>query len=462
MKRTININLAGYPFTIDEDAYSLLKDYLDTIRYAFETSDDTGEIANDIEARISEILIEANDSSVRIITLEEISDVIERIGRPTDFIDVETSDTNDPGSEEAVGERAGDTRSSATPPPYNPNRYSGNSFTRKRMFRDPQNAMLGGVCSGLAYYFNIDVTILRLITILLFFLSATIVAVAYIILWIVLPVASTPLQRMQMMGEDTTVENIGRNVTGNFQDHNDARFTPSPDNRSGFHKFLSTAFSILSKCLIILGLIIGVPILVALAIGLFGCVIALFVICVCGTSAVLGVFNVGGEELFTLYTLLAVLGGIVTIGIPLWLLVRKLWGRGETSPNPARQRAMLIVWLCGIALLSVFTVKAYNKAKQLNYQKWTGLIENVEQIDMEDGDVENIEVNSEGITIKGKTGKTITINRDGIKSKESSESEEIIVDQTTETPEEAEEKISVSDEGKAHKNENTNQLDSIR
>ena len=92
MKKTFNINLAGYPFIIDDDAYNMLKDYLDTIRYAFDSSEDTGELAADIESRIAEILIEKNNGTHKIITLDDVSKVLERIGKPSDFIEIKEID----------------------------------------------------------------------------------------------------------------------------------------------------------------------------------------------------------------------------------------------------------------------------------------------------------------------------------------------------------------------------------
>ena len=429
MKKTFNINLSGYPFTIDEDAYNLLKDYLDTIRYAFETSEDTGEIAADIEARIAEILIEKDGDNRKIITLNEISSVIERIGKPSDFIEVEetvSSDTSNNNSREKKIEIEGN----ITPPPLKSTSFknSRNPFVRKNLFRDPQNAMLGGVCSGLAVYLGIDVTFVRLIAILLLFLSFSTMAIVYIILWIVVPEARTPLQRMKMMGEDPTVENIGKTVTENYQD-NDSQFSNTISKES--NGFLSNLFSIFIKCLVILGLIISIPLLFALGIGLVGCIIAVFVlgIILIGDISVNSepLISTNGEELFALYILLAVIGGIITIGIPLYLVLRSFWKKKEFYPNPVTRRIILIIWLCGIAILSVFTVISIKTGKHLTAQRIVERLEKVNDLEVE-GHSGKVCINPDGITITDNNGKNVTILGSGgnEETKENVESEKAI------------------------------------
>lgn len=437
MKKTININLAGYPFTIDEDAYSLLKDYLDTIRYAFVTQEDTEDLAADIEARIAEILLEKEDRGFRIVTIDEISRVIERIGQPSDFIDLdqgmefkenisESNEINDfdrredeeveikieesPSTQRPDGQSSG----SATPPPYNGTKNYWNTFTRKRLFRDPQNSMLGGVCSGLAHYLKIDVTIVRLLAVLLFFLSASTVTIVYIILWIVVPAAQTPLQRLQMMGEDPTVENIGKTVTENFQDKAETREANcSNGNYSGF---LSTAFSVFVKFLIVLGLIVAIPLIVAFGIGFIGCVIAVFIIGLAFlggfSSGPDGMFDSVNECLLVFYILLAVIGGLITLGVPLWLFFSSVWKK-KNRENASSRKTMLVVWLCGIALLSVFTVKAVKRGRILDKMDRLELYERLENMNIGEDGTDQV-IDEEGVEIKDRNGKRVIINKGGV------------------------------------------------
>lgn len=427
MKKTLNINLAGYPFTIDEDAYNLLKDYLDTIRYAFETSEDTGELATDIEGRIAEILIEKEGGMTRIVTLDEISKVIERIGKPSDFIEVEKEVNINENHEDEIMEEKTLKEEKITPPPYNVNShsYSRNPFVRKNLFRDPQNAMLGGVCSGLAAYLHIDVTIVRLLTVLLFFLSATTVAIVYIVMWIVVPEANTPLQRMKMMGENPTMENIGKTVTDNHRNEED--YPGSGKSEKGF---LSSALSVFVKCLILLGLLIGLPLLIAIGAAILGCVIAIFVISIGIVGG--GMFDSLNEGLMVLYILFAVIGGAIAIGVPLWLLIRMALKKKNTNLSPSNRKSLLIIWLAGIALVAVFTVKAVKKGKYIDREQWRYNIENLEQLNEMDGhEIEDIKINRGEITVISKDGTKYKISK-GVVTKETEETSdtEIIENET--------------------------------
>lgn len=441
MKPTLNINLAGYPFVIDDDAYRLLKDYLDTIRYAFESKDDVEDLASDIESRIAEILLEKENGHVRIVTIEEISKVIERIGRPSEFIEIDEDSVENKSDEGEIKEEKV-FEEKFTPPPYDSLKYSQNPFVRKRLFRDPQNSMIGGVCAGLAHYLHIDVTVVRLLTVLLFFLSATTVAIVYIILWIVVPEARTPLQRMQMMGEDTTVENIGKRFTGNYQENGNSENYNSQ--KGGFMGFLSTALSIFIKILIFLGLLITIPVLIGLSAGLIGCVIAVFIvgIAIFGglAEAPYGWFDSTLEGQFVFFILLAVIGGIISIGIPLWLLFRMLWKKKDNSDqlqnNPNNQKILLIIWLCGIALLAVFTVKSVKKGHQIEiFDKieWIkGLELESEVDDMVDAeDIKDIKISEGEIIITSKEGRKVKIKRGNV----TVESSESITEETPDTVE---------------------------
>ena len=426
MKKTLNINLAGYPFTIDEDAYNLLKDYLDTIRYAFHTNDDTEDLAVDIESRIAELLIENEAGGVKIVSKQEVTKVIERIGKPSDFIEITEEDASETSSDISSdeSEQKISVEETITPPPYQPNKQSRNPFVRKRIFRDPQNSMLGGVCAGIANYLHIDVTVVRLITVLLFFLSASTVAIIYIILWIVVPEANTPFQRMQMMGEDPTVENIGKSVTENYQDKEKVPF--QNDKKSGFASFLSSALSIFVKCLIFFGLFIAILLLIAFGAAFLGCAIAIFVIGIGLVSG--GMFDSFAEGLMVLYILLAVIGGTITLGIPAWLFLKKFWKKKESASNPSNQRALLIAWFCGMALVAIFSVKAVKQAHKVDKLgiSW----EKLEEINNIDGnDIDDIKITRDGIIIKTTNGTKYEISK-GMVISEGKDNTDVISSET--------------------------------
>lgn len=423
MKKTFNINLAGYPFIIDDDAFNLLEDYLETIRAAFSSKEDGAEIVSDIEFRIAELLMESDPQNNRIVTIGEVSNVIRRIGQPDEiFEDDETVNINTDSEKVKVT----DTESERiTPPPYDP---YGNNYrfgNRKKLFRDPQNAMLGGVCSGLAYYMNLDPTIVRLITVILFFLSATAVGIAYIILWIVVPEAHTPIQKMEMMGEEPTVINIGKKVTDYFRNFNNSSNVTENSENKGVGNSIAKFFAVIVKIFIVIGLIIAIPVLIILVSGLLS---AIFVLLVSGASIIgnteaMGKFGrilpdwLSQTEFIPLYLVLFLIGAIITIGIPFFLFVRMAFKKKESNLSPAGRRALLVVWLCGIALTVVFCVKTIRTMERIDHSRLLiqlEELEDVEELEITNESVENLEINKEGIKITKEGGKTIIVNENGI------------------------------------------------
>lgn len=282
MKKTVNINLGGYPFTIDEDAFTLLSDYITTLERAFANDEGHADIIADIENRIAELLLESPRAAA-IVTLADVEGIISRIGRPEEMMEDDMAEHEERQQDESgAGAQPG-----AVPPPYTPR-----GTINKRFYRDSQNAMIGGVCSGIACYMGVDVTWVRLITVLLCFASLSVAVLVYLVLWIVVPEAVTPYQRMQMMGEDPTISNIGRTVTHSFFDaarsvrdsfndmkanaFNGSANTPTGTRQTsgGFADTLANIFGILAKALLILLVVVLVPVVVACAVGILGCIFA--------------------------------------------------------------------------------------------------------------------------------------------------------------------------------------------
>lgn len=329
MKKTFNINVAGFAFTIDDDAYGLLSNYLDTIEHAFCHQDDSHEIISDIESRIAELLLECTSSGSSIVSASDVENVIARVGKPEEMLEDDIKQDFDSSNESFSGSHQ--FNESVTPPPYVPPTPK----MKKKLFRDPQNTMVAGVCSGLAYYFNTDPTAVRLLTVLLTIISVSTMGIAYVILWLVVPEARTPYERMQMMGEQATVENIGRTVTDNFREENSSgQQTANVSQPAGFGQFLATFFGVCTKILIIIGLIIAIPILVGLAIALIGCVFALIMF---GTSWGATFFGdtypswLSYSDNIPVWGVACAIGSILTIGIPLFLLIRM--GIKEQCPD---------------------------------------------------------------------------------------------------------------------------------
>ena len=175
MKRTIQINLAGTIFNIDDDAYEIMRDYLTSVERQFMSSVEGREVMNDLETRMSELFTERLKPLRQVISVEDVREVLKVLGAPED-----------------IGGRTG------SGPRYSHNysgRYEGGRRSR-RMYRDGQDKSIGGVCSGLAYYFNTDPLLLRILFVIGLFMGFGFLL--YLILWIVLPQAMTPEQINEM------------------------------------------------------------------------------------------------------------------------------------------------------------------------------------------------------------------------------------------------------------------------
>ena len=178
MKRTISINISGILFHVEEDGYELLKNYLATINRYFATYEDSQEITNDIESRIAEVFLSKLTPAQQVITLANVEAVIAAMGSVEDFAAEEVL-------EEPEFQRRGAYEEA---PPYS-------TAEPKKLYRDTQRKILGGVAAGVAHYFKTDPLWVRVLLLLLLFTDAfitfgalsSITLISYIVLWIVLP-----------------------------------------------------------------------------------------------------------------------------------------------------------------------------------------------------------------------------------------------------------------------------------
>jgi phage shock protein PspC (stress-responsive transcriptional regulator) len=196
MKKTLNINLSGLAFTIDEDAYQSLKNYLDTLRRHFNYSEGSEEIMDDIEARIAELMQEKLDETKTVIGLQDIEEIIAQMGSPEDYMEED---------------------SFADEPKYQ--HSSTASGKMKKLYRDEDNAIIGGVAAGVGHFFGIQPLWFRLALILAFIFWGTGILL-YIILWIVMPKAKTTAEKLEMKGEPVNVSNIGKKVEDELKNVN--------------------------------------------------------------------------------------------------------------------------------------------------------------------------------------------------------------------------------------------------
>ena len=175
MKRTIQINLAGTIFNIDDDAYEILRDYLNAVERQFMSSVEGREVMHDLETRMSELFTERLKPLRQVIATDDVREVLKVLGAPEDI-----------GGRAESGQRY----SQPYTGPYQGGRRS------RRMYRDGQDKSIGGVCSGLAYYFNTDPLLLRILFVIGLFMGFGFLL--FIVLWIALPQALSPEQVKEM------------------------------------------------------------------------------------------------------------------------------------------------------------------------------------------------------------------------------------------------------------------------
>jgi phage shock protein PspC (stress-responsive transcriptional regulator) len=187
MKITVSINLGGYSFNIDEDAYAELKRYLKNLEIHFANEESSSEILSDIEARMAELFRAKLSTYKKVITMEDVRNTISILGTPEDISDNERTSAKDKFST----------------PGYH------------RMYRDPDHRIIGGVCSGMGAYWDIEPWIIRVIFIA-FTAMGGLGALVYLILYIVLPEAKTTAQKIEMKGEPVNIKNIKDSVKEEF------------------------------------------------------------------------------------------------------------------------------------------------------------------------------------------------------------------------------------------------------
>lgn len=222
MNKTLDINLSGRMFHVDEDAYKLLYDYLYNLRHAFERQEGGNEIMDDLENRLAELLLERISDRQEVVSRTIVEEAITRLGRPEEIAGEENeapeaAPTGENPTEAPADTAQGDTEATEdkteekteTPPPP--------PSSRKRLFRDPDNRILGGVLGGLALYLNWDPTLLRLLLVVILIAGYGTVIPIYLICWLIIPKATTAADKLSMRGQPITMENIGKMVTNGIE-----------------------------------------------------------------------------------------------------------------------------------------------------------------------------------------------------------------------------------------------------
>ncbi len=207
MKKTLNTNINGISFIIDEDAYKVLNTYLSSIKSHFENKKSHEEIISDIEARIAELFQQMLNDKKQVLNIEDVNKVKEQMGQPSDF---------DQDTEE-------ETVYYAKPP-----------RSKKRLYRDINDRMIGGVCSGLGAYFNIDTVWVRLLFVVVTISGLS--PLAYLILWVIIPAARTVSERLEMQGDPVNISNIEKSIREEMNDLRDKFDDLASQTREKFRK----------------------------------------------------------------------------------------------------------------------------------------------------------------------------------------------------------------------------------
>jgi phage shock protein PspC (stress-responsive transcriptional regulator) len=188
MKITVSVNLGGYSFYIDEDAYAELKRYLKNLELHFAGEESAAEILSDIETRMAELFRAKLTGYKQVITIEDVRDAISILGTPEDIDDKNGQSSRD--------------------------KFTSAGY--HRMYRDADHRIIGGVCAGMGAYWDIEPLILRVIFAALVF-AGGLGILTYLILWVVLPEAKTTAEKIEMKGDPVNIHNIKDSVKKEFE-----------------------------------------------------------------------------------------------------------------------------------------------------------------------------------------------------------------------------------------------------
>ncbi|MDG1760246.1 MAG: PspC domain-containing protein [Flavobacteriaceae bacterium] len=293
MNKTLTINLANSIFNIDENAYQALQRYLEAVKKYLTGTQGNEEILADVEARISELFSEKLTPEKQVIVLQDVEQIIQVMGQPEDY-----------SIDEDIFDEAPKTKTS----------------TRvKKLYRDGDQKLMGGVCSGIGHYLSIDPLWIRLLFIVFLF-GGGFSVITYIILWAIVPEATTTAQKLDMQGEAANLSNIEKKIKEGFDSVSDTvkNANKGVENAvkeggnsfvkalgdfigiifSTIGKIISTIFNLFGKFIGLLLILIGSATLLGLFFGLF-------------TVGILDLSNLSGIHFFPL---------INASELPIWVL----------------------------------------------------------------------------------------------------------------------------------------------
>lgn len=339
MNKTININLAGLFFHIDEDAYNRLQSYLAAVRRSFQGTQGAEEIMQDIESRIAELFLEKRSNEQQVIGIHQVEEVILVMGQPEDY------EVDEQIFEEET-------------------RYKNlrSSISSKQLFRDTANGYVGGVSAGMSHYLNIEAIWVRAIWVFLVITSVGWFVPIYIVFWILVPDAVTNNQRLKMMGKELNISNIGENAKADFEPVVDGQTDAGHHHivgqkgKRGTVKFFGVLGNIIKGILKALYKMLGLIVFLASSIGLIALIVSIITVCF---------INVDGQNLINFFDIvvpaqdaswLLVLSVILAAGIPLLVLsilgLRMLVSNMKSMGTPSKI-VLIVLWVISIIILSI-------------------------------------------------------------------------------------------------------------
>jgi len=367
MKKTVNINLAGTFFHIDEDAFAKLSRYLEAVKKSISDPVGGDEIIQDIEARIAELFSEKLEINTQVISTRELDAIIEIMGQPEDYImDEDATQTNS-----ATG-----------------NQTKGETTSNKQLFRDSDNKFIAGVCSGLSHYLGLEVIWVRLFWIFLSFVTTGFGVIAYLLFWILVPGAQTTSEKLKMTGEPINISNIEKKFNEGYQKVSQNIKNVDYDKygekiKKGSATFFDSLGAILSTVFKIGIKLFGLLIVIA---GLLGLISILIGMTVFGTF---GIYDTGaGMDIYQLVdttnTPIWIVTLIITLiaGIPLlilFILGLKIMFPNIRSIGTPVKITLTILWIAAISILVILGARqAIDRAFENNFSTQTPLTINMQ------------------------------------------------------------------------------------
>ena len=347
MNKTVNINLAGTSFHIDEDAFGKLSRYLDAIRKSLKGADGSEEIMQDIEARIGELFSEKIENPSQVVTLKNLDEVIAVMGQPEDYeVDDEIFDD--------------------VPPSYSAKSKSRGNASHKQLFRDVDNKYISGVSSGLGHYIGVDAIWIRLLWVLLIVAGFGSPIVVYILLWILVPPALTTSDKLKMTGEPVNISNIERKFKEGFDNVADRVKNVDYDKygnkiKTGATGFFDSLGNLIVTLFKAFAKFIGVVIIIVSLLTIIGLVV--------------GFFTFGTMDFWGNNTIVESFAMIDTTNLPMWLLALlflfaigipffalfvlglKLLISNLKPMSSTLKILLIVVWALSIICLSILGIK---------------------------------------------------------------------------------------------------------